>query len=211
MAAGDAVTRRTFAAFDFDGTMTRRDTLLPFLTSVASRRAVLGALGAESPRLALAGVGWGDRDLAKERVLVRVLAGFAYADVEAAGRAFGAELARSAITPEALERITWHRREGHELVIVSAALDVYLVVVARALGVGHLLCTNIETDEHGRCTGRLLGANCRGAEKAARLRTLFGSEDVELWAYGNSRGDDEMLASAQHPVRVRRGRVRPPR
>ena len=63
---------------------------------------------------------------------------------------------------------------------------------------------------HGRCTGRLDGANCRGPEKATRLQTLLGDDPVELWAYGNSAGDDEMLALARHPVRVKRGRLRVP-
>ena len=202
------MSRRTFAAFDFDGTLTRRDTLIPFLVTVAGRAAVLRALGAESPRLTLAAAGRGDRDIVKERVLTRVLAGRSYGDVEAAGRAFGADLTRSAITTEGRDRIAWHLREGHEVVIVSASLDVYLDEVARALGVAHVLCTGLVTDERGRCTGRLRGANCRGAEKATRLRALFGDDNVELWAYGNSRGDDEMLALAQHPVRVRRGRLR---
>ena len=92
---------------------------------------------------------------------------------------------------------------------MSASLDVYLADVADALGIAHLLCTSLETDDLERCTGRMRGANCRGPEKAARLQALFADDDVELWAYGNSRGDDEMLALAQHPARVRRGRVRP--
>jgi phosphatidylglycerophosphatase C len=81
-------------------------------------------------------------------------------------------------------------------------------VVARDLAITHLLCSELERDDTGSCTGRLRGANCRGPEKALRLRTLFGDTEVELWAYGNSSGDDEMLALAQHPVRVRRGRIR---
>jgi phosphatidylglycerophosphatase C len=162
------VSRRTLAAFDFDGTLTRRDTLVPFLATIAGRASLLRALGAESPRLALAAAGRRDRDLVKERVLTRILGGRSYAEVEAAGRAFGAELTRSVITTAGRDRIA---------------------------------------DERGRCTGHLRGANCRGAEKAARLRALFGDDDVELWAYGNSRGDDEMLALAHHPVIVRRGRM----
>jgi phosphatidylglycerophosphatase C len=205
------VSRRTVAAFDFDGTLTRRDTLVPFLTTVAGRGTVARALGAESARLALAAAGRGDRDAAKEQVLTRVLAGHPYDEVEAAGRAFGAELARSAITSDGRDRIGWHRREGHEVVIVSASLDVYLDEVARELGVAHVLSTRLVADEAGRCTGGLRGANCRGPEKAIRLRALLGDEDVELWAYGNSRGDDEMLALAQHPVRFRRGRAITPR
>lgn len=202
--------RRTFAAFDFDGTLTRRDTLVPFLTTVAGRTAVMRALAAESVGLARAAAGRGDRDIAKERVLTRVLAGLPHSEVATAGRAFGVKLARRAITPEARHRIAWHRREGHDVVIVSASLDVYLGEVADALGVTHLLCTSLDIDERGDCTGRLLGANCRGPEKAARLQTLFGADDVELWAYGNSRGDDEMLALADHAVRARRGRLRRP-
>jgi phosphatidylglycerophosphatase C len=201
--------RRTFAAFDFDGTITRRDTMVPFLAAVAGRSAVARALSAESPRLAIAAAGRGDRDEAQARVITRVLMGHSYADVEAAGLAYGVELSRSAITAEARDRIAWHRREGHEIVIVSASLDVYLVEVARSLGVAHVLSTGLDVDADGLCTGRLRGANCRGPEKATRLRTLLAGEDVELWAYGNSTGDDEMLALAHHPVRVTRGRVRP--
>ena len=202
------MSRPTFAAFDFDGTMTRSDTLVPFLASVAGRSNVARALASQSATLAYAATGRGDRDVAKERVLTRVLAGLPYADVETAGRSFGAELARTEITAHARERIAWHRREGHEVVIVSASLDVYLREVADQLGVVHLLCTSLDVDSHGTCTGRLLGANCRGAEKATRLTGLIGTGAVELWAYGNSSGDDEMLALADHPIRARRGRIR---
>ena len=48
----------------------------------------------------------------------------------------------------------------------------------------------------------MLGGNCRGAEKARRLRAYLHSDDVELWAYGDSAGDTELLAMADHPVRV---------
>lgn len=202
---------RTIAAFDFDGTMTRRDTLVPFLTVVAGRRAVTAALTAEAHRLAYAATGRGDRDEAKQRVLQRLLAGRDHAAVADAGRVFGADLVRNAISAQARDRVAWHRRAGHEVAIVSASLDVYLVEVAEQLGIGHVLCTSLEVDDDGRCTGRLGGRNCRGSEKAARLQTLFDGDDVELWAYGNSGGDDAMLALAHHQVRVRRGSIRPAR
>ena len=67
-----------------------------------------------------------------------MLAGVPHDDVQAAGRAFGAELARSAITADARDRVAWHRREGHDVVIVSASLDVYLIEVASALGASQL-------------------------------------------------------------------------
>jgi HAD superfamily hydrolase (TIGR01490 family) len=189
---------RTVAAFDFDGTLTRRDTLLPFLASVVGWPRVARALGSEAYNLAR------DRDAAKERVLVRTLAGMPYDELRDAGRAFAR---RIEITPEMRGRVAWHRRQGHDVVIVSASLDVYLSEVARTLAVEHALCTQLEVAGDGRCTGRLLGGNCRGPEKATRLRTHIGDGEVVLWAYGDSSGDREMLAMAQHAVRVKRGRL----
>lgn len=191
---------RTVAAFDFDGTLTRHDTVLPFLASVVGWPRVAGAVASEARSLAT------NRDRAKERVLGRLLAGFPEAPLRVAGRAF-AERVR--IAPQMRARITWHRERGHDVVIVSASLDVYLHEVARELAVDDALCTRLEFDEHGRCTGRLVGGNCRGAEKVARLRAHLGDGGVVLYAYGDSRGDDEMLALADHPFRVRRGRLLP--
>jgi len=189
---------RTVAAFDFDGTLTRRDAVVPFLASVAGWPAVARALAPEARTL------HGDRDAAKARVLMRILAGRDQEEVQDAGSRFATTVR---VTTEMRRRIEWHRREGHELAIVSASLDVYLLDVARDLGVGTVLCTTVET-ESGVCTGRIVGANCRGPEKAARLLTVLGDDTARLWAYGDSRGDDEMLALADHPIRVRRGRLR---
>jgi phosphatidylglycerophosphatase C len=199
---------RTVAAFDFDGTLTRRDSLVPFLTSYLGRAHVARLIAAESPRLALMAVGRADRDLTKERFLGRALTGHAYDDVRAAGKTFAATVVRSGISDQMRDRIAWHRGEGHEIVIVSASLDVYLLDVASDLEIEHVLCTSLEVDETGRCTGRLLGGNCRGPEKAKRLRAHLGDADAVLWAYGDSAGDTEMLAMAQHPVRVRKGQLK---
>ncbi len=140
-------------------------------------------------------------------MLTRTLAGREHADLSAAGAAYGAAVART-ISPEMRKRIEWHQNQGHDIVIVSASLDVYVDAAARAIDIPHTLSTSLELDDAGRVTGRMLGGNCRGDEKVARLREHMGDAQVELWAYGNSSGDDAMLALADHPVRVRRGRLR---
>jgi phosphatidylglycerophosphatase C len=199
---------RTVAAFDFDGTLTRHDSLLPFLARIAGWPRAALAFGRVAPRLARASRRSDDRDAAKERLLVHLLAGRPYRDVEALGEAYGRALVTRAIRPGMRRLVQWHRAQGHDVVIVSASLDVYLHPVARQLDAHELLCTRLEVDEHGACTGRMLGGNCRGPGKAARLREYLGAEPVTLWAYGDSAGDDEMLAMADHPVRARRGRLR---
>ena len=147
--------------------------------------------------------GWRDRDVEKERLVGRLLAGRTDTDVRAQGREFAAALEHEQpYRSETIERLRWHQTEGHEIVIVSAGLDVYLEPLAPTLGVDHLLCTRLEADATGTLTGRLLGANVRGPEKARRLQEWLGDEPVELWAYGDSAGDRELLALADHATRI---------
>jgi phosphatidylglycerophosphatase C len=200
----------TVAAFDFDGTLTKADTLGPFLREVCGTGAFVGALAADAPRLVLAGIGAGSRDDAKERMLRRLLGGRRHSELAALGRAFGERVATSGIRAEMVERLRWHAGEGHELAIVSASLDVYLERTAELLGIATVLCSRLEVDADGLVTGNLVGGNCRAAEKLRRIRERFGVGGYELWAYGDSAGDSDMLAAADHPVRIRRrtGRLR---
>jgi phosphatidylglycerophosphatase C len=192
------------AAFDFDGTLTRSDTLGPFLRDACGTAAFARALAADAPRLVLAGIGAGSRDAAKERMLRRLLGGREHAELVVRGRAFAERVATTGMRSEMVARLEWHAREGHELAIVSASLDVYLEPIAERLGIGTVLCSRLEVDGAGLVTGNLVGGNCRAAEKLRRIRERFGDDGYELWAYGNSAGDAEMLAAADHPVRIGR-------
>jgi phosphatidylglycerophosphatase C len=90
--------------------------------------------------------------------------------------------------------------------LVSASLEVYLAPLGDRLGFDGVLATSLQVGNDGLLTGRLKGANVRRAEKAARLRGWLdarpGEARHELWAYGDSVGDRELLAMADHPRRV---------
>ena len=91
---------------------------------------------------------------------------------------------------------------------MSASFTVYLLPLARQLGVDGVLGTELAVGDDGLLTGALANANCRGAEKVRRLhawlRERHGDRaNVELWAYGDSPGDRELLADADHAVWVR--------
>jgi len=196
--------RTAVAAFDFDGTIARRDTLMPFLASVAGRGAFARAALGRSPQLLRMAAGRADRDIEKEALIGRLLAGRAAADVAAAGTTYAARLwAAQRFRPEMLERLAWHRAEGHRIVIVSASLDAYLEPLAPKLGVEHVISCSL-AHEDGILTGTLVGGNVRGAEKVRRLQSWLAGTPVELWAYGDSAGDDELLAFADHPTRIAR-------
>jgi len=195
--------RRVVAAFDFDGTITDRDTLVPFLV-LAFGRARVAATFATLP---LTGLGWLLRlvpiDTFKRRVLRRLVAGAPAGRLRALGEAHVRAVWRW-LRVEAVERIEWHRERGHRLVLVSSTLDLYLAIVARDLGFDDLLCTRLAVEQGvdgvDRFTGLLEGADCTGAEKLRRLQALVGGlHDVELHVYGDSDGDRELLAAADHP------------
>lgn len=197
--------RRPVAAFDFDGTIARRDTLIPFLATVAGRGALTRTALRRAPQLMAMAAGRADRDVEKAHLIEQLLRGRVASEVDDAGTRYAEELwTRGRFRPEILERLAWHRDEGHDIVIVSASLDVYLRPLAPRLGVGHVISCSLAADAQGRLTGGLVGGNVRGPEKVRRLRTWLGGRPVELWAYGDSSGDDELLALADHPTRVGR-------
>jgi phosphatidylglycerophosphatase C len=148
-----------------------------------------------------------DRDASKAALVARLLRGYPAESLKLAGEAFGARLP-GRLRPAMVNRMEWHREQGHRIVIVSASLAVYLEPLGRRLGLDGVLSTQLEVGEDGLLTGRLKGANCRGQEKADRLQAWIVSNvcggPVELWAYGDSAGDRELLAMADHPLLINR-------
>lgn len=199
---------RTVAAFDFDGTLSSRDNFLRFVRIAAGTGTTARALAAAAPTALAARRDPSRRDVAKAIVLRRTLRGHPAAVLRDLGTRFAETVVRRHLHPEVADRLEAHRRAGHELVIVSASLVCYLEPAAAALGVPTVLATDLAVGADGRCTGELAGPNVRGPEKAARLDAWLGGTPARVWAYGDSAGDRELLARADHPCLVdRRGRL----
>jgi phosphatidylglycerophosphatase C len=190
------------AAFDFDRTLVPGDSLPRFLGRVLGREGFVRAAIVAAPAMVL-GYRRAGRDGSKAALLKQALAGQAADHVAEVGAAFGAALAER-IRPAMRERMAWHDRHGHRRVLVSASLAVYLEPFGHLTGFDQVIATRLETGDDGRLTGRLNGPNVRGDQKAIRLRELLGCRKVEMWAYGDSAGDREMLAMADHPIRITR-------
>jgi phosphatidylglycerophosphatase C len=187
---------RPLVAFDFDGTLTSKDSYLAFL------RWRFGAFALASGALSLAPsaarfVLDRDRGRLKAAATRRFLAGMSRAELEAWAQTFATEHGRSLLRPDALR--AWRRWQagGARLVIVTASPETLVAPIARGLGADTLLGTRLAFDDKGRVTGDFDGENCRGPEKVRRLRAAFG-DDVRLEAaYGDTDGDTEMLALAE--------------
>lgn len=195
------------AAFDFDGTISKRDTLMGFLIKASgparflSAWARLGVLGARR-RLPM-----GDRDRIKEQMIGLLLGGRSERELRELGDLYARDLLTGdRLRPEVVERVHEHRRAGHRTVIVSASLVYYLDPIAAALSMDDVIGVEPEVLD-GRLTGRLRRPNVRGEQKALRLQEWMdasrgepGSVDVGdrglVHGYGNTSGDHRLLEMA---------------
>lgn len=186
---------RTVAVFDFDETLSTRDNVMPFLRRVGGTGPSVVAALVAAPALAV-----GRRNAAKARAVRHIFGGRDAAAVQSIGEQFATEVIAHHLRDEAVARAAWHRSEGHELVIASASLDVYLEPIGARLGFDGVLATRLEVDADRRLTGALDGPNVRGPEKVVRLERWLGGEPAVVWAYGDSGGDRELLERADHPM-----------
>ncbi len=184
------------AAFDFDGTISMRDTFFPFLVYAFGKAAVYSALALGLMELLQWHPDKSVRDRLKASFVRRLFKSVSRRELEAAAEAYAQQVLAKHLRRKALERIRWHREQGHRCVMVSASPDIYLKYIVQALGFSDLLCTQLGVDAE-IFTGELVGANCRCAEKVRRLARLLGNlEQYCIYAYGDSAGDEEMLAIA---------------
>ena len=204
--SGSGPVVRRVVAFDFDGTLTRRDTLVPFLARLYGPARVVAHGAAVGPPWRRA-PGVHRRDEMKAQLLRRLTAGDDPGRVAEAGEAYAAEL-EAALLPHMVERIEAHRAAGHELVAVSASMSAYLdPLLGERLGFDAVMAVGLLVGDDGRLSGEMLGPNVRGPHKEVVLRrwlaeTATREGELELWAYGNSSGDAELLAMAQHATKV---------
>lgn len=183
---------KTIHAFDFDGTLTTRDTLLAFIGYVHGTRALLWGLLRHAPLLVRMKLGLYPNGLAKERVFAWFFRGMETEAFDAYCRSFAASH-RHLLRPEAIKAVEQTAVMKDEAVIVTASVENWVQPFFPAVSV---LGTRIEMAD-GRLTGRFATPNCYGQEKVNRLLALYPDrEDYYLIAYGDSRGDRELLAFA---------------
>ncbi|MGN2247951.1 HAD family hydrolase [Frateuria sp. GZRR35] len=185
------------ALFDFDGTITTRETMAAFMyRAVPARRQAWGRL-LLAPWVAgyKCGVVSG---VSVRTAVVRVgFAGVALADVQAHGAAFADEALPPLLRPKVMARIRWHQQQGDTVAVVSGGLDVYLAPWCRLHGLA-LVCSTLEHRD-GRLTGRYQGAQCVGEEKARRVRAQYDLADYgRVYAYGDTHEDHALLDLAHH-------------
>lgn len=197
------------AAFDLDGTLTKGGSVYHWLRFLAGDTAVYRATFPLLVPLTVGAIRSGRwADSAKERLFHAILAGRDFVEVTEISRAFALEHLEHKGRKKILDRLEWHRAQGHDIVIVSASPQLYVDVMVEATHATAGMGTRLAIDARSKLTGSYLGNNCRGTEKMRRLHEWiaerhYPSEPV-IYAYGNSRGDRRLLKGATFPYDVGR-------
>jgi phosphatidylglycerophosphatase C len=194
----------TVAAFDVDETLTVRDCVVPFMRSVAGVgrliKVTLSDIGTT-----IQSVRRRDRDFLKAKFVAGVFSGRDAREIEALGIDFASKVADGWLRGDVASRMRWHQEQGHVVILVSASLGVYLHPLGDLLEVDAVLCTELE-EKDGLLTGKLVGQNCRGKEKASRVQKWCQDSGIAIedlvFAYGDSSGDTELLELFSEPTWV---------
>jgi phosphatidylglycerophosphatase C len=195
--AGSVCSRHStdLALFDFDGTITTRETMPDFVRMAVPPERLRVWKWLLAPWVIGYRFGIVSGSNIREKIARAGFRGMPEADYLAAGERFAREVLPTVLRPEAMTRIAWHKARGDTVVVVSGGFDVYLSHWCRAQGVD-LLSSKLEVVD-GALTGRFDGAQCVREEKARRVRERYVLRDFSaVHAYGDTTEDAELLALA---------------
>ncbi len=189
-------------AFDFDGTLTTRDSFLEFIRYVCGNWAFCKGILRYSPLLVLMKLGLYPNWKAKQKVFAYFFKGMPLKDFAQQGRLFALDR-QHLLRPQGVDMVKQAQAEDAEVLIVSASIDHWVQPFFPEVKV---VGTQVEVED-GCLTGRFLTKNCYGQEKVNRILALYPHRnEYELIAFGDSAGDKELLAFADEahykPFRV---------
>ena len=179
-------------AFDFDGTLTTKDTLLEFIRFAKGTWSLWLGFLRYAHLLVLMKLHLYPNYQAKQKVFAYFFKGMSFEDFDTLCQAFAAS-SRHLLRPKGIETVNQAVDDGAEVLIVSASIDNWVQPFFADVKV---IGTQVEVED-GLLTGRFLTKNCYGEEKVNRILALYPNrQDYHLTAYGDSRGDKELLAFA---------------
>ncbi|MBF7683215.1 HAD-IB family hydrolase [Acinetobacter sp. B5B] len=183
--------------FDFDHTLTHRDSFTSFLSySLSKKHYYISFIQIMHYIIAY------KCKLINDQILRQKICKVAYTQYNKEqlihiGQSFAHHYIDSIISSHAKQRLEWHKSQGDHIVVVSSSLDVYLEPWCQKQGID-VICNRL-VDNGTHYTGALLHGDCGYTEKARRVKQSYHLSDyLNIFAYGDSKNDLAMLALADH-------------
>lgn len=189
---------QAIAFFDFDGTITNKDTMLALAEYRKGKAGYLIDMLRLSPSLVALKLNLLSAQKAKQLFLRHFFGGMSAAAFNKLCEDFSANILPSLIRKDAWQAIQQHIANGDKVVVVSASAENWIAHWCNKNNIP-FLGTRLEI-KNDMVTGIISGINCNGKEKVSRIKEAFNLADFEtVYAYGDSSGDKEMLAIATNP------------
>ena len=190
------MTKRTIAAFDFDGTITTKDTFVEIIRFAKGSFALWTGFALFAPLLVAYKLNLYPNWKIKQHIFSFFFKGMKLDEFNQLCNRF-CESSGAIIRPKAKDAVKNHLQKDDLVIIVSASVENWVQPFVRELGISSILCTKLEIDNKQCLTGRFASANCHGKEKVKRISLKYPNRHGYcLVAYGDSKGDRELLAYA---------------
>ncbi len=188
----------SIAFFDFDGTITSQDSLVCFLKSAIGVGRFYSGVFFMLPVIVAFKLKLLSNHDAKEKFIAHYFKGWRSDEFQKVADQYSENSIDLIVRPDALEKLKWHKQQGHKVVVVSASIESWLKRWCEKNGI-ELIGTRLKM-ENGAVTGKFETRNCYGQEKVNRIKKHYSLGEYEvIYAYGDSRGDREMLDMAHQP------------
>jgi phosphatidylglycerophosphatase C len=185
----------TIVLFDFDGTITTDDSLIKFIRLVVGDAKTLWGMIFLSPMLVIYKLKLIPNYKAKQMMFSYFFKGMDEYKFQKVAEEYSLKHIDTILRPKAMEKITWHKELGHKVIVVSASIECWIRPWCDQNGLD-LIATKIKVKD-GLITGKFLTKNCYGIEKVNRVKEAYNLDDYDrIYAYGDSRGDKELLELA---------------
>lgn len=186
------------ALFDFDGTITIKDTFIEFALFTRGKGEFIKAILRNIHKLVAWKLGIISNSQAKEALFCTLYKGWSYVTFNEKCREFN-ERIREILNPDTVDVLLQFTHQDFTIGIVTASIENWVLPWSEQNKVNFVLGTKVEIDENGILTGKFSTPNCHGPEKVNRIRKRIPNlSEYEIWAYGDSSGDREMLEIADH-------------
>ena len=189
---------KTLAVFDFDGTLTFRDSMIDFLWRTFGKRRFCWEFIKLFPVLLGYKLKLIANHDAKQRLLGAFFKNMPVSDFTEMTQQYSRLNVESILREDAFSRLQWHIEQGHVVLIITASVEDWVAPFFAKMSI-EVLGTQLEF-KHNKLTGSFSTPNCYGKEKVVRLKSWMGNHRFdEVYAYGDSAGDKELLAFANKP------------
>ncbi len=186
---------KKLALFDFDGTITAKDSLADFIQYVVGKPSYYMGLFILTPILTGYILKFIPNHIAKEKLIAHFFKGWDADRFQKLADRYACEQIDKITRPQAIEKIRWHQEQCHKVVIVSASMEYWVKAWCDKNSID-LISTRLEIKDK-KLTGKFATKNCYGIEKSHRVKQAFDLSLYDhIYSYGDSRGDKELLALA---------------